>query len=94
MAAELRMARDVSAGEREAYVDGIIARLGLAKVRDSEGAGGWAAQRSAGATARLPLLPEGRLLLPPKAAHGAPARPPRPLDRPPTRRWATPRRGG
>lgn len=36
MAAELRMSRDTSAEEREAYVDGIISRLGLAKV----GAGG------------------------------------------------------
>ena len=32
MAAELRMSRDTSAEEKEAYVDGIISRLGLAKV--------------------------------------------------------------
>ncbi|KAI7845221.1 hypothetical protein COHA_001265 [Chlorella ohadii] len=35
MAAELRMSRDTSAEEREAYVDGIIARLGLAKAADT-----------------------------------------------------------
>jgi ABC-type glutathione transport system ATPase component len=33
MAAELRMSRDVSAGERQAHVDAIIARLGLGKAR-------------------------------------------------------------
>lgn len=37
MAAELRMGRGTSAGEREAYVDGIISRLGLAKVCVGEG---------------------------------------------------------
>lgn len=35
MAAELRMSRDTSAGEREAYVNGIISRLGLAKAADT-----------------------------------------------------------
>lgn len=39
MAAELRMSRDTSAGEREAYVNGIISRLGLAKVRVEGGVG-------------------------------------------------------
>jgi len=32
MAAELRMSKDTSAEEKDAYVDAIIARLGLAKV--------------------------------------------------------------
>ncbi len=46
MAAELRMSRDTSAEERETYVDGIIARLGLAKVGGCGGAFmGWAGQR-------------------------------------------------
>lgn len=35
MAAELRMSSDTPAEEKEALVDGVIARLGLAKV------GGW-----------------------------------------------------
>ncbi|PSC72649.1 ABC transporter G family member 7 isoform A [Micractinium conductrix] len=35
MAAELRMSRDTSAEEKEAYVDGIISRLGLAKAADT-----------------------------------------------------------
>lgn len=35
MAAELRMSRDTSAEEKEGYVDGIIARLGLAKAADT-----------------------------------------------------------
>ncbi len=33
MAARLRMSADTPADAREAYVDGIISRLGLAKVR-------------------------------------------------------------
>lgn len=39
MAAELRMSRDTSAEEREAYVNGIISRLGLAKVRGEDRVG-------------------------------------------------------
>ena len=109
MAAELRMSRDTSAEEREAYVDGIIARLGLAKVGRAEGLA-WGGLASRGGRWGGPGSGRPRELNSTSgaAAVGAVVKErgrrwapeagflpcwPAP-PRPPTRRWVMPRRGG